>query len=141
VTQPTNSLPAGTYELDGVIHHPSPLSVPETVDALKRVIDAAGAKVFAEIDQDGEASSVGLQLRETKLLVFGSPKGGTPVMQAAPLAALDLPLKILVWADDAGKVWTTHLSGEWLVGRYELAGEALAPLSAADRLTAAVAQG
>jgi uncharacterized protein (DUF302 family) len=139
MTQPAATFPAGIHELDGVVHHPSAMSVTETVDAVTHAIATAGAKVFAVIDQDGEAKSVGLQLRETKLIIFGSPMGGTPVMEAAPVAALDLPLRILVWADDAGRVWTTHLSGDWLVGRYQLAADALAPLSAADRVTAEIA--
>jgi uncharacterized protein (DUF302 family) len=73
--------------------------VAETVARLSDSVAAKGMKLFAVIDHSGEANAVGLELRDTKLLIFGSPEAGTPVMQAAPLAALDLPLKVLVWSD------------------------------------------
>lgn len=77
----------------------SPRSVPDTVSRLTEMVGAKGMKVFAVIDQSSEARQVGLELRDTVLVIFGSPAAGTPVMVAAPLAALDLPLKVLVWAD------------------------------------------
>src|SRR6516165_6102370 len=79
----------------------SPLSVQDTVSRLTELVTSKGMRVFAVIDQSAEASSVGLSLRETILVLFGSPTAGTPVMEASPLAALDLPLKILVWDDEA----------------------------------------
>src|SRR5262245_60284553 len=78
----------------------SPRSVTDTVSRLTGILSAKGMKVFAVIDQSAEASRVGMQLRETTLVLFGNPAAGTPVMAAVPLAALDLPLKVLVWADD-----------------------------------------
>ena len=78
----------------------SPRSVEDTVARLTATIEAGGLKLFAIIDHSGEAEAVGLELRDTKLVIFGSPEAGTPVMQAAPLAALDLPLKVLVWTDN-----------------------------------------
>jgi len=77
----------------------SPRSVEDTVARLKGVLDSKGIKLFVVIDHSGEAKAAGLELRDTKLVIFGSPVAGTPVMAAAPLAALDLPLKVLVWAD------------------------------------------
>jgi len=133
------SIPAGTIATDGVVHRRSHLSVTDTVARLLEAVDAAGAKVFAVIDQAGEAERAGLVLRETKLVIFGNPAGGTPVMQAAPLAALDLPLKILVWSDDAGAVWMTYIAADWLVRRYELSVDLAGPLSAPEVLTGRVA--
>src|ERR1700686_5840838 len=83
----------------GVITKVSPLSVLETVARLVTLVESKGMKVFAVIDHSGEAANVGLALRDTKVVIFGSPQAGTPVMRSAPLAALDLPLKVLVWAD------------------------------------------
>jgi uncharacterized protein (DUF302 family) len=86
----------------GIVSKRSSLSVAETVDRLRQEIGSAGARLFAVIDHSGEAASVGLSLRDTKLILFGNPALGTEVMAEEPLAALDLPLKILVWRDDGG---------------------------------------
>ena len=83
----------------GVITKESSLSVEDTVARLLALVTSKGMKVFAVIDHSGAAAGLGLTLRDTKVVIFGSPQAGTPVMQAAPLAALDLPLKVLVWAD------------------------------------------
>jgi uncharacterized protein (DUF302 family) len=123
---------------DGVIQRPSPFPVDETVERLTLAIDAAGAKLFTVIDHSGEAEAAGMSLRDTKLLIFGSPVGGTPIMDASPLAALDLPLKILVW-DDAGQTWMTFLSPDWLAARHGIAAWLSQPLHAVDALTAKVA--
>ncbi len=136
---PAEFSPIGTVPIDGVVHRASPFPVPDTVERLTAAIDGAGAKIFALVDQDGEAGHAGLSLRETKLVIFGNPAGGTPVMQAAPLAALDLPLKILVWCDDAGAVWMSYVSADWLARRYGLDPELAERLSAADALTSRVA--
>jgi uncharacterized protein (DUF302 family) len=124
---------------DGVIHRRSPHSVSETLDRLCAAIDGAGAKVFTVIDQSAEAEHVNLKLRETVLVIFGNPAAGTQVMKAAPLSALDLPLKVLIWVDDHDGVWMSHLSAEWLIGRYELPPEMIKPLSAPEVLTGRVA--
>jgi uncharacterized protein (DUF302 family) len=131
--------PAGAQSADGVVQKRSPLPVAETVDRLVVAIRAAGAKLFVVVDHSGEAERVGLRLRDTKLLIFGSPAAGTPAMIASPLAALDLPLKVLVWADDDGAVWMSHLDSAWLADRHGLAATVAAPLSAVDRLTDQVA--
>lgn len=133
--------PAGTSPIDGIVHRRSPRPVAETVHLLTDAIHAAGAKLFADIDQSAEAASAGQSLRETRLVVFGNPAAGTAVMQAAPLAALDLPLKILVWADDLGVVWMTYLSPKWLVARHGLTADLAGPLGAVETLTTAVTQG
>jgi len=115
----------------------SPWSVEETVTRLKRLLESKGIKLFAVIDHSGEARVVGLDLRDTKVVIFGNPVAGTPVMSAAPLAALDLPLKVLVWADGD----ETKLSYEGpheLAARYGLSDELAGRLSAIDAVTDAV---
>ena len=92
------------------------------------------------MDHSGEAQQAGLSLRDTKLLIFGNPLGGTPAMEASALAALDLPLKVLVWADDEGAVWMSYLDSAWLAERHGLAPRLAAPLSATDGLTDQVAE-
>ena len=115
----------------------SPRSVAETVSRLTGLLAAKGVKVFAVIDQTAEASQVGLQLRETTLVVFGNPAAGTPVMAAAPLAALDLPLKVLIW-DDAGVTTVSYYGPGALAARYGLDRELEAKLAGIDPLTDAV---
>jgi uncharacterized protein (DUF302 family) len=120
-------------------HTRSPHTVSATVDLLAEAIGAAGAKLFAVIDHSGEAASAGLSLRDTKLVIFGNPVAGTPVMAAAPLAAIDLPLKLLVWEDDDGGVWMSHIEPGWLAGRHGLTADLAAPLAAAGVLAGRVA--
>jgi uncharacterized protein (DUF302 family) len=124
---------------DGIVSKRSPFDVAETVSRLTDVMHAAGARVFAVIDQAAEARQVGLKLRETQLVIFGNPVAGTPVMEAEPLAALDLPLKILVSADDDGKVWMTYLDRNWLASRYDLSVQLAGALAAPAVLAAKVA--
>lgn len=116
---------------------PSPWPVPETVDRLTRFLTGRGMTVFATIDQRAAACGVGLDLRETVLLLFGNPAGGTPVMDAVPLAALDLPLKLLVW-DDEGRTRVSYLTPTALATRHHLSQELAAPLAGIDGLTDAV---
>ena len=104
----------------GIIDKPSKHTVDETVDRLKDFLKAKGVTLFALADHSGEAEKVGMKMRPTKLLIFGSPKAGTPLMLADPHAALDLPLKILVWEDGEGKVWLSYNSAEFLKERYGL---------------------
>jgi uncharacterized protein (DUF302 family) len=124
---------------DGVVSKRSPFGVDETVSRLTEVIQSAGAKVFAVIDQSAEARKVGLSLRDTQLVIFGNPAGGTPVMDAVPVAALDLPLKILVFVGDGGAVWMSYLERNWLASRYDLSVQLAAPLAAPGVLVAKVA--
>ena len=115
----------------------SPRSVTETVSHLTGILAAKGLKVFAVIDQSAEASQVGLQLRETTLVLFGNPAAGTPVMVAAPMSALDLPLKVLIW-DDAGQTKVTYYGPAALAARYGLNADLTAKLAAIDPLTDAL---
>jgi uncharacterized protein (DUF302 family) len=126
---------------DGVVSKRSPVGVDETVSRLIEAIQAVGATVFAVIDQSAEARKVGQSLRDTQLVIFGSPAGGTPLMNAVPLVAIDLPLKILVFADDTDKVWMTYLDRNWLMTRYGLTSQQAAPLAAPGVLVAKVAGG
>jgi uncharacterized protein (DUF302 family) len=103
---------------NGLIHVASSHSVPETLTKLQTTIEARGLKVFALVDHSGEAEKAGLKMRPTQLLIFGSPKGGTPVMVAAPTLAIDLPLKALVWEDGDGKVWVSYNSPDYLQQRH-----------------------
>ena len=115
----------------------SPRSVTDTVSRLTGILSAKGMKVFAVIDQSAEASQVGLRLRETTLVMFGNPAAGTPVMTAAPLAALDLPLKVLVW-DDAGQTKVAYVAPVALGARYQLSADLTAKLAGIDPLTDAL---
>jgi uncharacterized protein (DUF302 family) len=111
----------------------SPRSVAETVARLRSLAEAKGMKVFAVIDHSGEARKVGLELRETKVVIFGSPQAGTPVMEAAPFAALDMPLKVLIWSDD-GQTKVTYTAPTALAARYGLSEEMAARLAGIDGL-------
>jgi uncharacterized protein (DUF302 family) len=103
---------------NGLTHVASPRSVTETVKKLEAILEARGLKVFALVDHSGEAERAGLKMRPTQLLIFGSPKGGTPVMVAAPSVAIDLPLKALVWEDADGKVWVSYNNPDYLQQRH-----------------------
>ena len=105
---------------NGIVDVPSNHSVDETVERVKNILQAKGVMLFAVIDHSGEAAKVGIKMRPTKLLIFGSPKAGTPLMLAAPSIAIDLPLKILVWEDADGKVWLSYNSPEYLQQRHGL---------------------
>jgi uncharacterized protein (DUF302 family) len=120
-----------------VISKPSPRSVADTVARLADMIAARGLKLFAVIDQSAEASAVGLALRDTTLVLFGSPAAGTPVMVASPLTALDLPLKVLVW-DDAGQTQVTYTAPAALAARHQLGPDLAARLAGIDPLTDAL---
>jgi uncharacterized protein (DUF302 family) len=112
----------------------SPRSVTETVSRLTDILSAKDLKVFAVIDQSAEARQVGQQLRETVLVLFGSPAAGTPVMAAAPMAALDLPLKVLVWADD-GQTKVSYYGPAALAERYDLSADLASKLAGIDPVT------
>ncbi len=115
----------------------SPRSVSDTVTRLSELVEAKGLRLFAVIDQRAEALQVGLELRETTLVIFGSPAAGTPVMAASPLAALDLPLKALVWADGQ-QTKVSYLAPRALVARYELSADLAPNLAGIDAITDAV---
>jgi uncharacterized protein (DUF302 family) len=122
---------------DGVVTKNCPRSVVDTVEFLSELVTAKGMKVFAVIDHAAEARAHGLELRQTVVVIFGSPEGGTPVMDSAPLVALDLPLKVLVWADhDQTKV--SYTAPAALAARYGLSDEMAGRLSGIDALTHAL---
>jgi uncharacterized protein (DUF302 family) len=97
---------------NGMAHVSSPYSVPETLQRLESVLQAKGLTIFARIDHSGEAEKVGMKMRPTQLLIFGSPKAGTPLMIASPTLAIDLPLRALVWEDADGNVWQSYNTPE-----------------------------
>ncbi len=115
----------------------SPRSVTDTVSRLTGILSAKGLKIFAVIDQSAEASQVGMHLRETTLVLFGNPAAGTPVMAAAPLAALDLPLKVLVREDD-GQTKVSYYGPAALAARYDLSADLAAKLAGIDPVTDAL---
>ena len=109
----------------GIVDVHSPYSVPETLQRLTAILQQKGLAVFALVDHSGEAEKVGLKMRPTQLLIFGSPKAGTPLMVAAPSLAIDLPLKALAWEDAKGKVWLSYNSPEYLRERHDIPEELL----------------
>ena len=124
----------------GIIDTPSNHSVDETVEKLKGILQAKGVNLFALVDHSGEAEKVGMKMRPTKLLIFGSPKAGTAVMLAAPSSAIDLPLKILIWEDAERKVWVTYNSPVYLQERHSLPPELLQNIGVVETLATRAAQ-
>ena len=124
----------------GLIDVPSNHSVDETVERLKGILQAKGVTLFALVDHSGEAAKAGIKMRPTKLLIFGSPKAGTPLMLAAPRIAIDLPLKILIWEDAQGKVWVTYNSPVYLQERHGLPAELLPNISVIEALAKTAAE-
>jgi uncharacterized protein (DUF302 family) len=114
---------------EGIISKASPYNVPETLQKLEAVLQSKGISVFARIDHSGEAGKAGLAMRPTQLLVFGNPKGGTPIMVAAPLSAIDLPLKALAWEDQDGQVWLSYNDPQFFRHRFGLSEEQIAAIA------------
>jgi len=119
---------------NGIIRKQSNHSVDETVAKLKGILESKGVKLFALVDHSGEAEKAGMKMPPTKLLIFGNPKGGTPLMLASPSVAIDLPLKILVAEDVSGKVWISYNSPEYLKDRHSLPAELLQNIAVVDVL-------
>lgn len=109
-----------TSSNNGLVSLPSKYSVEETMPRLESLLEQRGITIFARVDHSEEAKKVGLQMHPTKLLIFGSPKGGTPLMQAAPTVAIDLPLKALFWEDADGRVWLTYNDPAYLQQRHNV---------------------
>ena len=120
----------------GIVNIPGNHSVDQTVEKLKGILQAKGVTLFALIDHSGEAEKAGLKMPPTKLLIFGSPKSGTPLMLAAPSIAIDLPLKILIWEDGQGKVWVSYNSLAYLQARHGVPQELMQNLAAVEMLAA-----
>jgi uncharacterized protein (DUF302 family) len=114
--------------------------VDQTMEMLKGILESKSVTIFALIDHSGEAERVGLKMPPTKLLIFGSPKAGTPVMQAAPSIAIDFPLKILIWEDGQRKVWVSYDSLEYLQERHGVPDELLKNIAVVETLAAKAAE-
>jgi uncharacterized protein (DUF302 family) len=125
---------------NGILRTPSNHSVEETVARFLSILQAKGVKLFAIVDHSGEAANAGLKMANTKLLIFGNPKAGTPLMLASPSSALDLPLKILVAEDSAGKVWISYNSPAYLQARHNLPPELLPNIAVIGALAAKAAE-
>jgi uncharacterized protein (DUF302 family) len=125
---------------NGIIDTLSNHSVDETVEKLKGILQAKGIALFALVDHSGEAQKVGMKMPPTKLLIFGNPKGGTPLMLAAPTVAIDLPLKILVREDAQGKVWVSYNSPAYLQERHGFPPELLKNIVVVEALAAQAAE-
>jgi uncharacterized protein (DUF302 family) len=124
---------------NGIVDKRSNHSVDETVEKLKGILQSKGVTLFATVDHSGEAAKVGMRMRPTKLLIFGNPRGGTPLMLAAPSSAIDLPLKILVWEDAEGKVWASYNSPSYLQQRHGFPAELLQNIAVVETLAAKAA--
>jgi len=121
---------------NGIVDTLSNHSVDETVERLKGILLSKGVTLFALIDHSGEAEKIGMKMLPTKLLIFGSPKSGTPLMLAVPSSAIDLPLKILVWEDANQKVWISYNSLAYLKERHGLADKLLLNIAVVEKLAA-----
>jgi uncharacterized protein (DUF302 family) len=125
---------------NGLIDLPSKHSVDETLHRLRGILAAKNITLFSVVDHSGEAAKVGMKMLPTKLVIFGNPKAGTPVMIVSPSSAIDLPLKILIWEDDHGKVWITYNSPAYLQQRHNVPAEVLPNISVIEALAKAVAE-
>lgn len=121
----------------GVVTKVSPRSFADTVARLQELLAEKNVKLFSVIDQRAEARGAGLDLRDTTLVIFGNPAAGTPVMDAAPLSALDLPLKVLIW-DDGGQTKVSYYAPATLAARHHLSADLAARLAAVDPITDAL---
>jgi uncharacterized protein (DUF302 family) len=130
----------GAPAIAEIVNKVSPRSVEDTVARLSSIAEAKGMTVFAVVDHSGEAERAGLELRDTKLVIFGSPQAGTAVMVAEPLAALDLPLKVLIW-DDEGHTAVSYSAPQALAARYGLGDDLASRLAGIDALTDALVAG
>ena len=124
----------------GIIDKPSHQSVEQTVDRLKNILHSKGLTLFALVDHSGEAERVGMKMLPTKLLIFGNPTAGTPLMLAAPSVAIDLPLKILVWEDAEAKVWVSYYSPAYLAERHGIPQDLLRNIAAVEALATAATE-
>jgi uncharacterized protein (DUF302 family) len=120
----------------GIVAIPSNYTVDETVERLKGILEAKQVTLFALVDHSGEAAKAGKKMPATKLLIFGSPAAGTPVMLAAPSIAIDLPLKILIWEDGQGRTWISYNSPAYLQARHGVPPELLKNIAVVETLAA-----
>jgi uncharacterized protein (DUF302 family) len=128
-----------TDAASGVVTIPTQHSVDEAVRRFEQMLADKGIQLFALVDHSGEAEKAGLQMPPTKLVIFGSPKAGTPLMLATPSIAIDLPLKLLIWEDKSGSVWISYNAPAYLMARHGLPQDLLANIAVIEKLAAAVA--
>jgi uncharacterized protein (DUF302 family) len=132
MNEPTK--PGTPPSVEGIVSRPSPFSVEETLERLQEAIHSRNLSLFAHIDHSGEAKRVGLMMQEAHVLIFGNPKGGTPLMIVSPLLALDLPLKVLVWQSAGDQVWVSTTSVAYLRDRYAIPHELVGTLAVVDAI-------
>ena len=125
---------------NGIVQKPSNHSVDQTVEKLKAILQGKGVALFAMIDHGGEAAKVGMKMPPTKLLIFGSPKAGTPLMLASPSVAIDLPLKILIWEDTQGKAWVSYNNPAYLQERHRIPAELMQNIGVIEALASKTAE-
>jgi uncharacterized protein (DUF302 family) len=128
-----------TDAASGVVTISTQHSVDEAVRRLEQMLADKGIQLFALVDHSGEAEKAGLQMPPTKLVIFGSPKAGTPLMLATPSIAIDLPLKLLIWEDKSGSVWISYNAPAYLMTRHGLPQDLLANIAVIEKLATAVA--
>jgi uncharacterized protein (DUF302 family) len=121
---------------NGIADIPSNHTVDQTVQRLKGILEAKGVTLFALVDHSGEAEKAGMKMPPTKLIIFGSPKAGTPSMLASPSIAIDLPLKILIWEDGDGKAWISYNSPAYLQERHNVPPELMQNIAVVETLAA-----
>jgi uncharacterized protein (DUF302 family)/uncharacterized membrane protein YidH (DUF202 family) len=124
----------------GIVTRPGSLSVDDTVAKLRAMLQEKNIQLFALVDHSGEAAKVGMKMPPTKLMIFGNPKGGTPVMRAAPSVAIDLPLKLLVWENSAGKTQISYNDPAWLQQRHGIPADLVKNLGIVEVLAQSAAQ-
>jgi uncharacterized protein (DUF302 family) len=124
---------------NGIVNKPSNHSVDETLRKLQDLLETKGIAIFALVDHSGEAKRVGMQMPNTKLLIFGNPKGGTPLMLATPSIAIDLPLKILIWEDEQGQSWVSYNDPQYLAERHGLPQNLVQNIAFVETLAASIA--
>lgn len=120
--------------VEGIVTRPSPFSVAQTLERLQEVIQRLNLHLFAHIDHSEEAQHVGLKMQEAHVLIFGNPKGGTPLMIVSPLLALDLPLKVLIWQSEDERVWVSSTSVAYLGARYSIPQELIGNIAGIDKV-------
>jgi len=125
---------------NGIVNKPTNHSVDETIEKLKGILQSKGVTLFATVDHSGEAAKVGMKMPPTKLLIFGSPKAGTPLMLASPSVAIDLPLKILIWEDAQGKAWLSYNSPAYLQERHSIPAELMQNIAVIEALASKAAE-
>jgi len=133
-TSPVSRAAATPFPDNGMVHLKSPYSFAETFQRVESLLEEKGLKIFSVVDHSSEAEKAGLKMHPTRVILFGSPKGGTPLMVASPTLAIDLPLKALIWEDAGGKVWVSYNSPDYLQQRHNVPLDLIKNISGAGQL-------